>query len=313
MDVAYEELRPSILEMLSTLAPMDPRVVRRPAPHEDLPPAAAAKATWPSLDSALPPSNGASPDAAVIVAIEDYLMAPDVAGARQNADGWYGYLRKTRGIPIDRVRLLRDQEATVEEMRAAIGTARDQTRSEGRIWFVFIGHGAPSGNGKDGLLVGADAQQSARSLDARSLRRSALLAELDHAVVVLDACFSGQTHAGALAKGLQPFLPIGDAVTKPKVILLTAAGGAQFAGQLPGAERPAFSYLVLGALRGWADRDATGTVTASEVFEYTRHAMGVVIKGRVQTPEISGEGSEVLATGVTESGPDLDALVLNGR
>ena len=32
------------------------------------------------------------------------------------------------------------------------------------LWFVFIGHGAPARDGQDGLLVGFDAQQKARSL-----------------------------------------------------------------------------------------------------------------------------------------------------
>ena len=48
------------------------------------------------------------------------------------------------------------------------------------------------------------------------------------------------------------------------VTVLTAATADQVAGPLPGAARPAFSYLVLGGLRGWADSDHNGRVTAGE-------------------------------------------------
>jgi hypothetical protein len=46
--------------------------------------------------------------------------------------------------------------------------------------------------------------------------------------------------------------------------VLSAGKGDQFAGPLPGLGRPAFSWLVLGALRGWGDADRDGTVTARE-------------------------------------------------
>ena len=45
----------------------------------------------------------------------------------------------------------------------------------GTLWIVFIGHGAPSRGGDDGVLVGWDAQQDADSLYARSLPKKALL------------------------------------------------------------------------------------------------------------------------------------------
>ena len=33
---------------------------------------------------------------------------------------------------------------------------RDLTKKDGKLWFVFVGHGAPSRDGKDGVLVGMD-------------------------------------------------------------------------------------------------------------------------------------------------------------
>lgn len=308
IDAHYEEVRPVVLAMLSTLEPLDKNMAAIPVVPA-APATNAAPAQWPSLDTA---SRGGrrSNDAAVIIAIEDYLMAPDVAGARTNASAWYTYLRDAQGIALDHIRLLRDQEATVEEMEAAVKEARKRAGRRGKVWFVFIGHGAPSADGRDGLLVGVDAQQTPRSLEARSLHRKRLLGELDKAVVVLDACFSGQTKDGALAKGLQPFIPVRGASSHTGITLLTAAGAGQFAGQLPGTTRPAFSYLVLGALRGWADHNHDRRVTAGEVVEYATEALGALVQGRVQTPQLSGKSGTVLATDAAEGGPDLDALIL---
>jgi hypothetical protein len=40
------------------------------------------------------------------------------------------------------------------------------------MWFVFIGHRAPSNDGRDDLLVGADADRSAQGIHQRSVPRS---------------------------------------------------------------------------------------------------------------------------------------------
>ena len=162
------------------------------------PPVAATRAVrWPNLAKPAKPVGGGSKDAAVVIGIEDYAQVSDIPLAASNASSWYRYLVKTRAVPLERVALLRDEDATLEEMRHAIEEAARQVKRGGTLWFIFIGHGAPAKNGKDGLLVGYDAQQKARSIEARSLHRSELLATLEKSRagkvnVLLDACFSGR-------------------------------------------------------------------------------------------------------------------------
>ena len=131
--------------------------------------------------------------------------------------------------------------------------------------------------------------------------------------MVLDACFSGRTTTGeTLVAGLQA----GDMIDAPRpaggVVILTAAKSDQFAGRLPGVARPGFSYLVLGALRGWADDkakgygDGSGKLTAGEVVTYVTSALRSTAGGRKQTPEVVGDVGFVLATvkpGDLERGP----------
>ncbi|MBI5623935.1 MAG: SUMF1/EgtB/PvdO family nonheme iron enzyme [Elusimicrobia bacterium] len=277
-------------------------------------PEAWAKVSWPDLGKPAASIGGGESDAAVIVGIERYAFVSPVKGAGDNARAWYDYLTKTRGLKPANIRLLLESDGTVEEIRQAAVESAVRAAQGGTLWFVFIGHGAPGQDAKDGVLVGVDAQQKAASLYARSLPRGEVLRLLgstkaSQVNVVIDACFSGRTEAGALVEGLQPLVLA--ALTPPqdaRFVVLTAAKGNQFAGPLPGAKRPAFSYLLLGALRGWADSDHDGKVTAGEIFSFADEALRATLRGREQTPELTGKTAAVFGTSAGEAGPDLSVL-----
>jgi tetratricopeptide (TPR) repeat protein/TolB-like protein len=278
----------------------------------------ATGAGWPTLGEGPKAGPGAGDgDAALLVAIETYATVGAIPGARKNIEDWYLYLTRTRGIAPSRVRILRDQEATVERMRKQAAEAATTVATGKTLWVVFIGHGAPAVDGKDGLLVGYDVQQDAESLAARSLPRGELLKIVGAGAqartnVVIDACFSGRTAAGELVHGLQPLIVVADRAAAEKRTLILSAGAAdQFAGPLPGGNRPAFSYLVLGALRGWGDRSGDHKVTAREVIDFSRETLGATLKGRSQTPQLTGEEPDrVLAENAAEAGPDIGQVAL---
>lgn len=275
---------------------------------------------WPDLSRPAAPVGGGEHDYAVVVGIQDYAHVAKIPGAQRNAVDWYRYLVKTIGVPSDRVALLLDEDATREEIQLAVEDASRRIGRKGRLWFVFIGHGAPSTGGDDGLLVGFDAQQKARSLAARSLRRSDLIEALeesraDQIHVVLDACFSGRSGSGEqLVAGLQPLVVTSSApTTDDRITLMTAAASDQYAGPLPGANRPAFSYLVLGGLRGWADGDGDGRVDAGELHDYAERTMRSTIRGRRQTPTFVGEEALRLGRSAREAGPDVAEIVVGAQ
>jgi Protein of unknown function (DUF1566) len=275
---------------------------------------AAAEPSWPQLGQ--PPAvGGGEKDAALIVGIERYGFVPAIDGAARNAEDWYQYLTRGLGVPAKSVVLLRDNEGTAEKLRRFAAETAHRVQPGGTLWFVFIGHGAPAKDGKDGILVGYDTQQDADSLYARGVPQRELLAALKlgpqaRTVAVLDACFSGRTSSGELVHGLQPLSFVRVGAPEDKLLVFTAGHSDQFAGPLPGAARPAFSYLVLGALRGWADRNGDGRITAQEVVDYSNEALRSLVKDRQQTPElIAAQPGAVLAS-AREPGPDLGALAL---
>lgn len=268
---------------------------------------------WPDISRAAPRTGDGTRDAAVIVGIEKYLFVDHVPGARDNAGAWQAYLTETLKVPPEHVALLRDEEATTEDIRRYVAEKSAEVQPGGRFWFIFIGHGAPSKDGGDGYLVGMDARQTAESLYERSLSRNELLRMLREgsqarSVVLLDACFSGLSASGrSLIAGLQPLVSVG-APSKSLnhgIILLTAGKSDEFAGPLPKASslRPAFSYLALGALRGWA-ADAHGDVTAGAVIMFARKALSLA-HDRTQIPQLELGSPDVILSRGREHGPDL--------
>ena len=277
----------------------------------------AAPVEWPDLSTPAPPLLGSEGDSALVVAIERYGSVPGVPGAVENGNDWYRYFTKTLGLKPSSVFLLRDNEGTLEKMKKFAKLAGKAAAPGARTWVVFIGHGAPSADGKDGVLVGYDAQSDVDSLYARNLPRKDLLqlaapGKDDRPVLILDACFSGLTASGKpIVEGLQPLVLAQNFGLPPRAVILSAGKSDQFAGPLPGKARPAFSYLLLGALRSWADRDRDGNVTFREAVDYSRDALQALLKDRTQTPELFGDhGEEGVPTLVMEAGPDISALVL---
>lgn len=275
---------------------------------------AAGAENWPDFSRPASAIGGGEQDAALVVGVESYGFVAPVAGAEANAKAWYDYLTRTRGAGPANVRLLLGEDATREEILEAAQAVAAKAGPKGTLWFVFIGHGAPSADGQDGLLVGVDAQQKASSLQKRSVKRQELLAALASSragaiSVILDACFSGRSPDGSsLAPGLQPLVTVAAAgAVDPRMVVLTAAKGNQFAGPLPGGARPAFSYLALGALRGWAAEKA-GPVTAGGIWRYASGALEATLRGRNQTPDLMGKEDAVVGVSAGEKAPDLAAL-----
>ncbi len=279
-------------------------------------------AQWPELNKPLPKQYAGEKDAALIISVSDYAFLPDVPGANENAAAWFQHLTVTRGIPATQVQWLQDNEATVFGIRKAVKQLALDVKPGGVVWLLYIGHGAPSQDGSDGVLVGVSAQNIVEELYANSVPQKEVLKALDagkqsRSVVLIDACFSGDASGTGkqLATSTMPTLPerVAPPESKRPVLLLTAGTSRQFAGALPGANVPAFSYLALGAMRGWADEDANGQVTAGEAVRYINAVMRTTVKGRTQTPQLNPQDAADMVIGradKNEPTPALNEIVL---
>jgi len=84
--------------------------------------------------------------------------------------------------------------------------------------------------------------------------------------------------------------------------------------QLPGTVFPALSYLMVGGLRGWADRDADGVVTSGELLAQVTMLLRAGTHDRsMPRPRPSLYGADIaLARGVAEAGLSFEAMIPAG-
>lgn len=270
-------------------------------------------AVYPSLDKPAKVEKSRSKDVAVIVTIEDYAFLPPVRGAVANGNDWEAFFRRDLGVGT--VHVVANKAATDDEMRRFAALAAKDVGKGGTLWFVFIGHGAPDAQRADGILVGMDAQQTTTSLVSRGVAQQEILEILgkgkqNQTVLIVDACFSGRDTSGNALVEAQPVMAVN---FQPKIeenttVILSAAHAREFAGPLPGDSRPAFSYLLLGALRGWAE-NGKGQVSANDALWFTQKVLRGLPGRFDQTPSLHGNGNLVLVRGVGEKDPGVRSLI----
>ena len=136
---------------------------------------------WPDLSKKVPTAlkSGRSKDHALVIAVEDYVFVSDIPGAQQNGTDWYLWLTESQRIRPQNIQFLRDKKASRENVLDMAGKIGKKSKPGEKIWFVFVGHGAPSKDGKEGLLLGVDVQQDAKSIYARGVLQSEVLSHLE--------------------------------------------------------------------------------------------------------------------------------------
>jgi hypothetical protein len=233
----------------------------------------ASAQSWPDLSTQPRSEGGGENDTAVIVGISEYAYLPSISGASDNANDWYLWLSKVKGIPASQMTLLRDELGVREAVLDAVSERVTQAeKKDGTFWFVFIGHGAPlldqEGN-RDGILVGADTQSLSKSLSTRGVRQSELfeiLKKSKKSVVLLDSCFSGKSDDGnPLLKDIQPLVAEPEFATGNAVVL-TAAKSNEYARHGP-QNCPKYwslsveDFLPMIALNAFSKQSLTDSIT----------------------------------------------------
>lgn len=262
--------------------------------------------TYPSIQPPISYGEDGEHDVAIIVSIQRYKSLPMAVGAAQSSKDWYSFLGYQLGVPSAQIFKVSDDGAHPQAIRDKVRDALKLVSGKGRVWFIFIGHGATysSPQGPAGALLGyeapsdeaKDATQSALSINA--LKSTLLDGPQRQTILVLDASTERKV-------ALRPHKAADTSAVKDKPLLtLSAAREGEAAKTLPGPtiKRAAFSYALLGAMRGWGDKNLDGGVTAREIERYTQRAL----KG-LQSPQVSvSQGAlwdEPLVKGAIEREP----------
>lgn len=195
-------------------------------------------------------------------------------------------------FPPENVRLLLDHEATTENVFRALARLSMTAAENDLVWVCYAGHAAVRGDDAYWLTHDADVDDLfATALGSDRITRALSRLRSKRLLLILDCCHAAAT---ALMKN-----PTRQDVTAKDVfgrfeghgtITLAASDGKQRSVELSEVGHGAFTYFLTRGLRGEADMNDDGVVTADELWHYLRgkvtEASGRA--GNLQTPMLIG-------------------------
>ncbi|MBL6929275.1 MAG: PDZ domain-containing protein [Rhodospirillales bacterium] len=246
-------------------------------------------------------------DIAVIIGNADYtklgLDLPDVVPAYADAEGVKRYAVQSLGIREGNIIDLRD--ATGAQFSRVFGT---DTNHKGqlfdwvrpglsRVFIYYAGHGAPGGDDGGSYLVPADADGARIRLNGyplQTLYRNLGRLPAERITVVLEACFSGVSQAGAVVPRASGVYVRARAPEIPANVTVISAGTAeQVASWEEDGSHGLFTKYYLKAVAGEADAkrfgNGDGKVSTAELEAYLKDTLTYYARryyGRDQTPQI---------------------------
>lgn len=229
------------------------------------------------------PTNLQNPDAiAVVIGIRDYKnpQIPAVDYAANDARIFREYLINTLGVKPDNILPKNpDEPLTVGDFRTLIRHILPSHIRKGisEVYFYYAGHGAPDPNAKDAFLVPYDCDPNYVNPD-NAYRLGDLYFDLaslkaKHLTVVIDACFSGKGGDGeTIIRNISPALlkvqnPL---MMHPAVTFFSSSQMEQVSNWYPEKRHGLFTYFFLKGLRGKADVNGDGKITAGEMKDFLK-------------------------------------------
>ncbi|MEL6342003.1 MAG: caspase family protein [Myxococcota bacterium] len=267
--------------------------------------------TPPPIAPPIATGDRASRDAAIVIGNEGYAALPQVVYARQDARAFREWLRTARGMSNYRIRYLEDSEFV--PMWKAVQRGARRVRSRGTLWIYYAGHGTAATAEGDRAILGIDANPidpSSKAMTLPELVEIAQKTRAERVVIVLDAGFGnrGRDRLPLVPDRADPDLGPPPDFGDNTIVWLAQEDATPAAAYVP-AQHGMFTYLLLGALRGWADgaqnEDPDGKVTLQEAQRFID--TGAQRLGQVTHPSRDARAAVqdwVLVTGDLEPAPD---------
>jgi tetratricopeptide (TPR) repeat protein len=237
---------------------------------------------------------------AIVIGVENYLLAPKIPGAIEDAKT---VAQAFRQLGFDEVVELYDKDASVRRLQQTLSDflPRKVGRYD-RLVLYFVGHAGVTQDlaGEElGYLVPWDAQMGnlSKSVTFEQLKEFSRRSASKHTLFLLNAAVRGWEVSMAQPLSLEGrSAPEGD-TERRAVQVLTAGDKGESLSQENG--RSLFVQVLVNGLSGLADRNKNGWLMASEVGDYVKQQVLERSKG-AQHPlfvQLEGEGDTVLIEG----------------
>lgn len=234
---------------------------------------------------------------AAVVGINEYEKWPPLEGAVVDARHVAEEFRK---MGFNQVIEVYDVEATRTRILKLLGTElAEKTDQEDLVVIFFAGHGQtetlPNGQ-KRGYIIPVDSEREdvfATAISMDTLRDLSNRLPAKHVYYAMDSCYSGLgfTRGAAVIPKTAGYLE--KMTSRRAVQMITAGAEGEEAMEIGG--QGLFTTKFLEALRGEADFDSDGVVTASEVGTFVRPSV-TNTSNQGQTPQfgtLEGTGEVV--------------------
>lgn len=265
------------------------------------------------VDKDIPKGKEQRPHAvAVIIGNRDYSRSghgvPDVDFALRDAGFIRRYVQDVLGY--SEANVIHKENVSLADLLRIFGTRDDpkgqlhnfhQSRkgNQADIFIYYAGHGAPDQEGKGAYLLPVDANTdyiSTNGYPLATLYDNLAGIPARRVVLVLDACFSGNSAGGPLLKNVSPgMLRSADPVRKlQNGVVFTSAGKDQVSCWYPQQRHSLFTYFFMKGLKGEADANKDGRITVAEMKSYLSENVRPIamrLGNREQDPIIVGEES----------------------
>lgn len=237
---------------------------------------------------------------ALVIGINAYHNTNPLSYACNDADAVASVLINELGFPSKNVTVLKDNQATKDEiMEHYLGYRDAADNIDDRIVVFFAGHGTTmdSSRGPVGYLVPVDGDPRNLNTLIRwdDLTRNADLIPAKHILFIMDACYSGLAFNRAVPSGTHRF--VSDMLQRSSRQVISAGKSDEVVadgGGLGGNNSIFTGYLIEG-MKGRAS-DAAGVLSGTALMYYVYQQVSQDNRSN-QTPEyghIDGEGDFIL-------------------
>ncbi len=240
---------------------------------------------------------------AVVVGVENYLVAPKVPGALESS---HAVAVALRGLGFDEVIELQDKEASSRRLLQILNDylPRKVGRQD-RVVFFFTGHAGVTQDSQStdlGYVVPWDAQLNnpAKAITLDQLKEFSRRSASKHILMLFDANLRGWDVTAPQPLSLEGRVSPEDDTEKRSVQVLTAAGKEESVGRVPG--QSSFVTALVAGLKGAADLNNNGWVMASELAAQVKQDVERETKGaqHPQFLQLEGNGDVILVEGRKE-------------
>ncbi|OPX36579.1 MAG: hypothetical protein B1H11_07180, partial [Desulfobacteraceae bacterium 4484_190.1] len=252
---------------------------------------------------------------AAVIGINDYQNSgiPDLEYAVADAGAVYDYLHNNMKVPQDHIFSLYNKQAGKQEVEKVLGDILPKkAKPQDTVIIYYSGHGAPypdpsspDGDGVSKYLLTSDTDPEsmwATAVEMESIRKIFNRLSSERVVFLADTCYSGASGGKSFALSTRAVMNNGFlerlAEGRGKVII-TASGAGELATEDPdlGGGHGVFTYYLLEGLKGAAETDGDGLITAGEVYQYVYRKVSKFTDNR-QRPFKSGTEERPIILGV---------------